>query len=233
MTIPQTAAKRFFRIISLFGLFGWAAALFCVNQIQVVDVDYRLAIEQQANAAFVLANANHLLVAERDDLAEMLIDNTAAGSAADLDQLRSDETAFAQAMTSAAGLSPVHAGAILALRARAEQLLDGACQNAIGLGAVATTNGPILASQAAYLAQCAPNFPPMVMDLTAMQNRLRNERNAQITQLKAANAAHIKLLFRAMLVGLLFMLAIVALASRAWLGAPAAGDLAIGAGGAR
>jgi hypothetical protein len=228
MTIPLKTARPVFWTIFLFGLCGWVAALFSVNQMQVVDVEYRLAIEQQVNAAFVLANANHLLVAERDDLAEMLIDNTASGSAADLAQLNSDETGFNQAMMAAGSLAPGHAAQILALRARANQLLNGNCKKAIALGNAATASGPILASQDQYLSQCAPYFPGLVSDMYVMQNRLRNERNAQIARLKAANGAHIRTLFHAVLAGLLVMLVVVVLSSRFWLAATANDGLAQG-----
>jgi len=177
---------------ALFLGFGCLVVVFTTSQMRKIDDGYRAAIERQATAAYILANANRLLVSERDDIAEMLIDNTAAGSAADLSQLQFDQASFDQSLSRAMALVPEHADGIAALQRQANKVLGGSCQHAISLGAVATQDAAIMASQQAYLDECAPYFPAVVKGVHAMQELLRNERNAQIAEMTTSTSQQIR-----------------------------------------
>jgi methyl-accepting chemotaxis protein len=185
----STAAKTVFYVLVIFGTAGWLAAFYATGQIETAITGYHAAVGRQVNAAFVLANANRLLLAQRDDISEMLIDPTASGSRADLDNLNIDETAFSQSLTSAAALAPAHAAEILALQSQASQVIGKDCAKTVSLGSIATTDADVIASEHIYLDQCGPKFAPLLDSITTLQNGLRNERNARVASLQADSKA--------------------------------------------
>jgi len=189
MNFTSKAVKTVFYVLVIFGTAGWLAAFYATSQIEIIIGSYQSALGRQGSAAYVLANSSRLLMAQRDDIADMLISNTQAGNEAALAQLTMDETSFSQSLSSAAALDPTHTSEILALQSRAAQLIGQDCKKSISLGAADTADADIIASQRIYLSQCAPEFPPLVADVSALQNRLRNERNAKIAALEAASKA--------------------------------------------
>jgi len=209
----------------LFIGFGFLMALTATNEMRRIDAGYRGAIERQATAAYVLANANRLLVSERDDIAEMVIDNTAGGDAADLSLLKFDQTSFAQSLSRAAALMPEHADGIAALQGRADQVIGEDCKPVISLASTATRDAAVVASQQLYRAACAPKFPALVKDVNKMQALLRNDRNAQLAALAAATGHHIRFTFRMIMFGFIAVLTILFYTFRPWL-SPKAQDAA-------
>jgi len=209
--------KRSILAAALFIGFGLVVAVSTTTEMWTINSDYRATIERQATAAYILANANRLLVSERDDIAELLIDDTAAGSAADLSLLQFDQASFDQSLSRAAALVPEHADGIAALQRQANQVTEGYCKHAISLGSIATQDATITTSQHVYLEECAPYFPAVVKGVHAMQELLRNERNAQIAELTAAVSQHIQFDFGVIMFGFAAVMAVVFYIFRSWL----------------
>lgn len=194
-----------------------AFGLYTTQEMRRIDTEYRDAIERQATAAYVLANANRFLVSERDDIAEMLVDNTAAGSATDLELLRFDQTNFAHSLGRAMQLVPNRDDGIEALQKQADHVIDFNCKYAISLGALATQDAAIIASQQAYLKQCAPYFPSLVARVIAMQELIRNERNSRIAAVTVTTRTQIHFTLCVMLLWVLTLVIIVFYCFRPWL----------------
>jgi hypothetical protein len=212
MNFTSMAAKTVFYVLVIFGTAGWLAAFYATGQIETIIGSYQSALGRQGSAAYVLANANRLLTAQRDDIAQILIDNTKATDEADLAQLDVDQTSFNQSLSSAAALDPPHTADVLALQAQVAQIIGQDCVHSISLGTASTTDADIIASQREYLSQCAPKFLPLIANINALQNRLRNERNAKIAALEAASKASTRMTYD-IVIGWLVLTLLVSLAT--------------------
>jgi methyl-accepting chemotaxis protein len=158
---------KFLLILSGFGVFTLAVAVYVGSQMWKLDSGYSaLGVGQQA-AAVDIALANHGQATMRRSVAELLLATTDEGNRAATAELQRGLKAFSENLDAAAKADPAHASDYDALKARGLEIINQTCAPAIKAGADATAAAAVLASQASYLKDCAPAFPPLARDMDA------------------------------------------------------------------
>ncbi|HEY1856994.1 methyl-accepting chemotaxis protein [Acidocella sp.] len=168
--------SKFLAVLGIFGVFVIAVAFYATSQITSINSEYTHLRDGPTAAEIDLANANSDIHAMLDHIAQLMLDNTAAENQTDLAGIADFKGRFSQFMdqAAAAAIVPANAADMVELKSRTLQAVDGACANSIQLGSSATTPAEITASQAAYLSQCAPQFPSLVLDVRTLQDRIAN-----------------------------------------------------------
>jgi len=211
---------KFLSILAIFGVFAVASAVYSTRQMSDINASYVATYQGPVAAYNDLSHANRMLVSVRDDVAETLIDATAAGSAASSALITSEMADFNASMTKAATLAPDYSGQIAAAKGIADNLVGVSCARSIQLGRSAVTPPEVLASQQEFLANCAGNFPPVVLTVKALQNQLIAADNQSVAAQTAKSGQAVLITFGAIIVGLLAVLGIGYFGITAWLVKP-------------
>ncbi len=211
---------KFLFILAAFGLFAVASTIYATSQMRAIQAGYEAVADGAANAATLLVVANRAFAMERGDVANLMIATSQADHDAALAELKADRAKFDATSLQAAAAAPEDAADIRNLQTRGDALIDNSCSAALAQGAQSTTGPQLLSSQAVYLKDCAPGFPPIVK--ASIDERVTVQ--AQAKQERAALAARtdttILTTFAIVLSGLVLVMLGGFLAIRAWVVQP-------------
>jgi methyl-accepting chemotaxis protein len=124
-------------------------------------------------------------------------------------------------MNAAIADDPAAASTVQDLTARSQQLLQGACANAVNLAAAAAGNAAQLASaQAVFVNTCAAPFGSIEHDTLAVAHRFDTEAGKREAAVKEAENAAIWMTFALIVAGLVVVMVGGFIAVRSWITAP-------------
>ncbi len=156
---------KFLMILSGFGVFTLAVAVYVGGQMWKIDSGYTALGAGPEAAAVYVAQANRELSAARRSIADLLIATTdAQNQVANID-LQAAEKGFSDDLDAAAKAEPDSAADYQALKARGLEIIGQTCTPTIKAGMTSTTPAAVSASQMMYLKDCAPAFPALVADM--------------------------------------------------------------------
>jgi len=156
---------KFLLILSGFGVFTLAVAVYVGGQMWKIDSSYTALGAGPEAAAVHIAQANRELTAMRRSIADLMISTTDAENQAANADLKEARKAFSDDLDDAAKAEPDSAADYQALKARGLEIVDQTCDATIKAGMAANNPTAAIASQATYLKDCSPAFPTLVADL--------------------------------------------------------------------
>jgi methyl-accepting chemotaxis protein len=211
---------KFILILSGFGVFTLAVAIYVGVQMWRIDSDYSDLIAGPETAAVRVAEANREISGARRSIADMLISTTdAQNQVANADLQRTKKT-FADALDAAAKAQPASAADYQALKARGLEIVEKTCAPTIKAGMAATTPTDVSASQALYLKECAPAFPGIVRDMAAKAKGVVADAHMENDALTEVTKGAITTTFALIIGGLVAVMIGGFFATRAWIVSP-------------
>ncbi len=214
---------KFLLILSAFGVFTLAVAVYVGNQMAKIDSGYTALGAGSQAAAVHLAQGNRELTAMRRSIADLLIATSDTQNQLAANDLKSARKAFADDLDAAASAEPNNAADYQALKSRGLEVLDQTCAPTIKNGMTATSPADVMASQALYLKDCAPAFPPLVADMAAKVKSVVADTNAKDEALSRVTKSAILATFVLIIGGLAAVMVGGFFATRTWIVAPMKG----------
>jgi methyl-accepting chemotaxis protein len=214
---------KFLTVIAIFGVFVIGVAVYSTNQLRVINADYTDLIEHHEKPAINISRAARNLQSARAAIADLLISTTDEGNRKATAELAKARDTYASYMDTAVNQSTHDSSAILALKNRGLEILDRDCAAVIAQGKVSTTPDQILASQAAFLRDCSPQFPAITHAITDEAQSLVADADRKEAALGAAANTAIIATIAIILGGLALVAAFAFFAIRAWVTDPLKG----------
>jgi len=211
---------KFLLILSGFGLFVLAVAVYVAGQMSKIDSGYAGLINGPEAAAVRVAQANRELTAMRRSVADLVISTTGAQNQVANAELQAARTAFIDRLDAAAKVEPADASDYQALKARGLEILDQTCAPTIKGSGSARSPAEISASQALYLKDCAPAFPALVTDMAAKVKAVVADADAKDETLGGVTKGAITTTFALIVGGLVAVMVGSVFATRAWIVSP-------------
>jgi methyl-accepting chemotaxis protein len=207
-------------ILAALGAFSLIIAAYASAQIWKIDTNYSALMDHQMTAAIDVKSGNRDLQNVRASIAQLMITSTDDGDRAAKLEMDDNYRAFEGSLDKAIAADPSDASDLQALKARGIQIVEQDCANAIRLGAAATTSTAMLASQQAFLTECAPKFPPLAADVAKKAEGMVADVNKADDALTETTKATIGTTVAIALGGLALVMIGAFIAIRAWIGAP-------------
>jgi len=210
---------KFMIIMSFFGLFAIAVAIYSDVQLTTTDAAYHELLEGNSAAALNLARANRSLQGARAALGDLLMSRTEelnAMASAELEKFKTDFLGFVDTATVA---MPSNAE-IPALKAAGLAVLEQACKSTLQAAGRAVSEADVAASQQLFLTQCQPAFGPVSEELTRVTNatvEAADDKSVALTE-SVTQTAIVTLV--ANIAGVIIALAVGFFAIRSWLVVP-------------
>ncbi len=214
---------KFLLILSGFGVFTLAVALYVGGQMWKIDSGYTALGAGPEAAAVHVVQANRELSAMRRSIADMVISTTDAQNQVANADLRAARKAFADDLDGAAKVEPIDGADYQALKARGFEVVDQTCAPTIKAGMSATTPAAVSASQSLYLTDCAPAFPALVTDLSAKVKTVLADAQAKDDALTGVTKGAMTSTFALIIGGLVAVMVGGFYATRAWIVSPMKG----------
>ena len=170
---------KFLLVMSLFGVFAIGSAFFSTSNMGEIDQGYSSAISHESAVALAIARATSNLRAMRAALGELQLSTTEAGNKAAKAQFDEARDLFVKYMDFAAQVEPSSANVTNDIKERVLRQVGSVCNASIEAGARATDAAEVAAAQAMYLKECAPGFPPLVVELAKVTTTLDNAGQVQ------------------------------------------------------
>ena len=210
-------AGKFLMILAAFGIFSIGAAFYSTGQMRQIQAGYQQAASGPAAAAASMSHANRMLVSMDQDITQMIAESEDSTARPSTGTLAADRADFDVSMQKAAALAPADAAGILALTGRADVLVDKTCKKTLELGLSDLEDNT---AEKAFMADCAPQFPPLVKDLKAFQDGVKAQAAAVMATLAVGTAHTIVLTYALVLGGLALGMLGGFAAIRAWVVLP-------------
>ena len=228
---------KFLLVMAVFGVFAISSTLFSASKMSEIDGGYSSAISHESMVALDTARATSNLRGMRAALGELELSTTEAGNASAKKQFEQGRDQFSRYMDLAAQAEPSSASVTNDLKQRVLRHVDTVCSASITAGTKATDAAEVAAAQALYLKDCAPGFPPLSAELTAMTTSRDNAVKSQSAALEATTRQTITLTYVIIISGLALVMIGGFFTIRTWVSKPlvalaalmgrlAAGDLA-------
>jgi len=208
---------KFLSILAVFGVFAVGSTLYATRQMHVIQSGYEGVINTPLKAAADVSAANRYLLGMKADVALGLLNTDVTNIAPEAAQLAADRTGYDASMKAAAADEPARAGAILALAARVDGLMDKGCAQSAQAGLDFAT---VMASQQDYMASCAPEFPQILADSTVLRNAFNEAGDRDIRTISANTGSTIILTLGTVLGSLALVMLGGFFAIQAWVVAP-------------
>jgi methyl-accepting chemotaxis protein len=214
---------KFLLILSTFGLFTLAVAIYVGGQMWKIDTGYSALGDAAQTAAIQIAQGTRAMATIRRSIADLMIASTDAQNQAALADLQGAQKEMAENMGAAAKAQPAAAAEYEAFKSRALEIVNNTCAPAIKAGAVASDQAGALASQVMYLKDCAPAFPPLLTDMKAKAKELAADASKQNEVLTGVTKSAITATFALIIGGLAAVMVGGFFAIRAWVVSPIKG----------
>ncbi len=214
---------KFLLILSAFGVFTLTVAVYVGGQMAKIDSGYTALGAGPQAAATDLAQGNQKLTAMRRSIADLLIATTDNQNQLAAQDLKDSQKAFGDYLDAAARAEPNNAADYQALKARGLEIIDHPCAATIRDAMADSNPAAVVASQARYLTDCAPAFPPLANDMAAKVKSVIAEANAKDEALTGVTKGAIMATFVLILVGLAAVIVGGFFATRTWIVAPMKG----------
>jgi methyl-accepting chemotaxis protein len=214
---------KFLTILSGFGVFTIAVAVFVGAQMWKSDSNYSALIAGPEAAALDIAKANRAESVARRSIGDLMMVYTDAENQAATADLQGARKDFIDNLDAAAKAEPASAAGYEAIKARGLEILDKTCGPTIKAGVAANNQAAAFASQALYLKDCAPAFPAIAADLKKKVNEVTADAQTKDDALTGATKGAIAATFLLILAGLAAVMVAGYYAIRAWVVQPLKG----------
>ncbi len=214
---------KFLLILSAFGVFTLAVAVYVGGQMWKIDAGYTALIAGSESAAIHTARANLQLTAIHRSIADLMISQTETQNQAANAELQEARRKFSEEFDIAAKADPADAPDFQALKARGLEIADQICAPTIKAGLAAASPAAALTSQALYLKDCNSVFSPVAKDVSAKVDAVVADANAKDDVLSEVTKSAIMATFALMIGGLSVVMLGGFFATRAWIVAPMKG----------
>ena len=207
-------------VMAVFGAFAIGSAFFSASEMAVIDGGYSNAIAHESTAAVNTVRAASNVRAMRAALGELQLASTEAGNASAKAQFEQGRDLFIKYMDVAAQADPSSANVTNDIKQRVLRQADSTCSASIAAGAKATDPTEVAAAQALYLKDCAPGFPPLSAELSALSTARENAAKSKTDALAAKTRQTITLTYVTIISGLALVMVGGFFAIRAWVSKP-------------
>ncbi len=214
---------KFLSILALFGVFAIGSTVYSTSAMHGISTGYQNIANGSAKAALQLTLSNRYFLAMKGDVAQMLIDTTAAGTNVDTAALAADRIGYDAAINTAEAADPARAADISALEAQVHGIMDTGCALAIKEGGAASTPATVAASQVEYLTNCQPQFAPVVASAAYLRKHMQDEADQATAAIATQAGTTIMLTYAMVLGGLAVVMLGGFFAIRAWVVTPVKG----------
>ncbi len=234
---------KFLLVMGVFGIFAVGSAFFSAMKMGGIDSGYSSAISHESVVALATARAASNVRAMRAALGELELASTEVGNALAKEQFDQARDQFVKYMDVVAKVEPSSSDATNDLKQRVLRQASSVCRASIEAGAKAVEPATVAAAQALYLKECAPGFPPLSAELSAITDARDKAVKDQSNALEASTRQTITLNYVIIISGLALVMISGFFAIRAWVSNPlvalaalmgrlAAGDLTAEVSGA-
>ena len=214
---------KFLIVMAVFGVFAVGSAFFSASKMAGIQSGYSSAISHESVAALATARATSNVRAMRAALGELELATTQAGNAVAKEQLDTARDLFTKYMDVAAQVDPSSANVTNDIKQRVLRQVDSVCAASIEAGAKAVEPVAVAAAQALYLKDCAPGFPPLSAQLSAITDARDKAVKDQSDALAATARQTITLTYVIIISGLVLVMVGGFFAIRAWVSKPLVG----------
>jgi methyl-accepting chemotaxis protein len=211
---------KFLLILSGFGCFTLAIAVYVGSQMWKIDSAYTALGAGPEAAAIDVALANRELSAMRRSIADMVISTTDADNKAAYADFEAARKTFTEDLDTAAKVEPMEAADFQALKARGLENVDRTCAPTITAGLTGTTPAAVNAAQIMYLRDCAPTFPALAKDLAAKVKAVVADAHVKDDALTEVTKGAIMATFALIIGGLVAVMVGGFFGVRAWIVSP-------------
>ncbi len=228
---------KFLLVMAVFGVFAVGSAFFSASKMDEIDHGYSSAISHESAVALATARATSNVRAMRAAIGELELSTTEAGNAAAKAQFDEARDLFVKYMDFVVQVEPSSANVTNDIKQRVLRQVGSTCNASIEAATKATDPADVAAAQAMYMKDCAPGFPPLSAELSAVTTARDNAVKSQSNALEATTRQTVTLTYVIIISGLALVMAGGFFAIRAWVSKPlvalaalmgrlAAGDLA-------
>jgi methyl-accepting chemotaxis protein len=211
---------KFLLILSGFGVFTLAVAVYVGGQMWTIDSGYTALIAGPEEAAIHAVRANRQLTSIQRSIADLMISQTETQNQAANAELQEARKKFSEEFDIAAKADPADAADFQALKARGLEIVDQTCATTIKAGLGAASPAASLASQAIYLKDCNSVFLPVAKDVVAKVDAVIADAHTKDDALSGATRGAIIATFALIIGGLAAVMAGGFYATRAWIVSP-------------
>jgi methyl-accepting chemotaxis protein len=215
--------SKFLLILSGFGVFALAVAVYVGAQMWRIDSSYSALGAGPETAAIQLALANSRLVAMQKNIADLMISTTDAQNRAENALFQAARKDFINTLDATAKADPSNEADYEALKSRGLEIVDQTCAEAVKAGAVATAPTAILASQALYTKDCEPAFLALSTIMKSKVKTIAADAHKQSDDLSGVTKGAITATFLLILGGLAAVMVGGFFAIRSWVVSPLKG----------
>jgi methyl-accepting chemotaxis protein len=216
-------AAKVLVILASFGLFVLCATIYMTSQMRGVASGFEHVNTTEGGGVDQMVVASQAVRGIHLEMADIMMDNTAAEIQASRDLLRVRRNEFERSMSKAETLLSGKASGLAKLQQSANTIMDTGCNLAIKAGAAATTPPAILAAQTAYLTNCDAQFTPVARDLQTETQAEQTLEETDQGHLQTTTNWTIFNTFVIVLIGLAAILIGGFFAVRAWVTSPIKG----------
>jgi methyl-accepting chemotaxis protein len=217
-------AQKMMLILGVLSLFVLGIAYYATDQMRRIDSSYRALMAGNDHAVLLAARANRAFAMVRADIAGLMIAHSAGEDTMAKAALDSDMAQFLEYMGQAARVAPGYAGAIEDVRARALDVRNHQCANAIIMGENSSIN--VLVTQKEFLDHCAPEFGQVSAGLMKLATTIIHATAAEDDRLTALTTHTILVTYIGIIGGLILVGRLAYSCIIGWISAPLRRQLA-------
>jgi methyl-accepting chemotaxis protein len=207
-------------VLSAFGVFVIAVAFYATSQVTFINSEDAHLRNGQTKALENIMQATADIHAMASHLAELFLNNAADENKTDLSEFEDYKVRFSHFMDQSAAADPADVADIENLKSSALQVFNGDCANSIQLAQAATTAAEIAASQTAYLNECTSKYPALILNMRALEMRIRNNETSRAASVTAEAHNTVITTFILILSGLVVIMLGGFFAVRSWVVSP-------------
>jgi methyl-accepting chemotaxis protein len=162
---------KFATLMAAFGAFTLCVAAYSASQMSHIDESYTDLLRHDSIAALALGKAEKGFENSRAAIGDLLMLTDDDLNAKAIKELTDAHDQFRREMDRAIAAAPTDK-ALPALRAEGLDVLDGLCKVTVEKAKTATAAADVTASQAIFLRDCQPLFPPLSAKISAASRQL-------------------------------------------------------------
>ncbi|NKJ08410.1 methyl-accepting chemotaxis protein [Rhizobium sp. SG741] len=206
-------------LLGAFGAFTVLVATYSGNQISKINVSYTSLLNQESAAALALGKADKAFENSRAAIGDLLMLTDDDLNTQSIAELNEAHRAFLAEMDNAIAVAPAET-ALPRLKAKGLDVLDNRCRPTMNAAMSATASSDVAASQATFLRDCQPLFPPLSVEIGTEAKHLAEEVRAGNLELSSVSKAVITKTLLTIVSGLACLMIIAVVAARSSLVRP-------------
>ncbi|KQV35177.1 chemotaxis protein [Rhizobium sp. Root268] len=210
---------KFLIILCAFGLFVAGVTAFSTSRTSFIDASYTTLVDQDSQAALMLARASRSLVSVRSAIADLLLSRDDAAKKAAIDDMHLSEGFFTKQMDAAIAAAPGN-DRMTIIKTQGLEALNGQCGPLIAAAGAAFNEADIARAQGEFANACRPAFAAVIAAITEEIGKITASAEAGHEALKEAVRSTILTTILSVGVGLVIILIAGFYAARSWIARP-------------